>query len=111
MLDCVSLIANRLNLIQATEPGARKIEINHLLDDYNYLHDETIVDGEFRNAIFREGLIHYVFFAAIKGQTPIGVEFPDMFEGKMPLWLLANFGGTVRHSSCPFSISVTNTKF
>lgn len=113
VLSCVKLVFIKYDVIPQVEPGARKNRINHLIDNYNFLHDESILDGEFRNKVFREGLIQYIFLTSTKSNLPIGIAFPEMFDGSMPLWFLANYGATVCHSFGVFSLSVSemNTKF
>jgi hypothetical protein len=104
MVAAVKSIINKFQIIpeniphsDATYQDAIKTRVDELLENFSFMHSGEI-DGFFLNTAIFQGLINFVYFPE-KGDALGDIFWGEFEKAGMPLWLIANFGATVRPPS------------
>jgi hypothetical protein len=77
--------------------AAIQAHVKDLLNNYNFMHSHE-TDGLFMGPAVFQGVINFVYFPE-KGDAFGDVFLSNIQLTGMPLWIIANFGATVRPSS------------
>lgn len=103
MLTSFGKVADEHKLIPA---DASLEDVEAELKKYDGLDNLPAANKFFRDPVTREGLVQYIYFTSTDPRGPIGIEFPEVFQADLPLWLVANYNATVRHSYGSFLPSI-----
>lgn len=103
MLTSFGEVADKYKLIPA-DAGLEHVEAE--LQKYDELDNLSAANTFFRDPVTREGLVQYIYFTSTDPRGPVGIEFAEVFQAGLPLWLVANYNATVRPSYGSFLPSI-----